>query len=581
MSDTSDRLVRDRALLESVEDKGTGAKFGAYLKLSGPGWLQSAITLGGGSLAGGMYLGVLSGYGMMWLQPLAMLLGIAMLAAIAYVTLSTERRPFRLVVEEVNPVLGWGWAIATLMANIVWCLPQFALGTAALRQNLMPGVLGEEAAGLNGKYIAVGLLAALALMTIISYERGGKGLALFETILKALVAVIVLCFVGVVFQLTVAEDGLNWSKVFSGFLPSAGLLSEPPLAFREAIAAAGEQASSFWSGLILGNQRDVMLTAAATAVGINMTFLLPNSLLDRGWDRQFRGLAVFDLATGLFVPFLIATSCVVMASAARFHGQYEQSLVTSAPTQEATTEAAGAAKSKAYLGLLDRRLKHEFKGEVDGWTEQELIDRRESLPEGDRRLAAMLIKRDASDLAGALEPLTGRRVAQLVFGGGVVAMALSSIIVLMLINGYVFSELFNQPRRGTAHFIGTLLPLVFGAIVPFYWNEAMFWLAVPTSVFGIILLPIAYSTFFFLMNNRRVLGDSMPQGGKRVAINTVLLLGVLLAAVGAAWSIWARTAPFPGTSIEIRWVAITAVAVFVGLAVLFSQKSAKRTTSEA
>ena len=35
-----------------------------------------------------------------------------------------------------NPVLGWGWLIASMMANLVWAMPQFSLGTAALQQNL-------------------------------------------------------------------------------------------------------------------------------------------------------------------------------------------------------------------------------------------------------------------------------------------------------------------------------------------------------------------------------------------------------------------------------------------------------------
>ncbi len=61
--------------------------------MSGPGWLQAAITLGGGSLAGAMYLGSFTGYNMMWLQPLAMILGVIMLSAIAYVTLTTGERP--------------------------------------------------------------------------------------------------------------------------------------------------------------------------------------------------------------------------------------------------------------------------------------------------------------------------------------------------------------------------------------------------------------------------------------------------------------------------------------------------------
>src|SRR5690606_11339556 len=80
-------------------------------------------------------------------------------------------------------------------------------------------------------------------------------------------------------------------------------------------------ARAFWSEQIVGMQRDVMISAAATAVGINMTFLLPYSLLQRGWNREFRGFARFDLAGGMLIPFLLATSCVVVASASRFHTQ--------------------------------------------------------------------------------------------------------------------------------------------------------------------------------------------------------------------------------------------------------------------
>ncbi|QDT69223.1 Natural resistance-associated macrophage protein [Planctomycetes bacterium MalM25] len=537
MAEANARLERDRAALEAVADKGGGAKLGTYLKLSGPGWLQSAITLGGGSLAGGLYLGVLSGYGMMWLQPLAMFLGVAMLCAIAYVTLSTGRRPFRLVVDEVNPVLGWGWAIATLLANVVWCLPQFALGMAALRQNLLPSVLGDSAEGSlggeTGVWVAITGLAVCALLTIISYERGGRGLAIFEGILKVLVGLIVLSFVGVVIKLTGSEGGIDWGRVFSGFIPDLNALSKPPAAFDEALAATSETGRSFWSGLILGNQRDVMLTAAATAVGINMTFLLPNSLLDRGWDRGFRGLSIFDLATGLFVPFLIATACVVIASAARFHGEYDAAMLEGEPSGQ-------------YASLLDQRLAAEYPGEASGWSAEELASKRAELTDGDRQLAAMLVKRDAFDLANALAPLTGKGFAQYIFGGGVLAMALSTIVVLMLINGYVFSEVFGAPRRGLVHFVGTLIPLAVGVLAPILWQgESKVALAIPTSVIGFILLPIAYVTFLMLMNNRRLLGDAMPTGMTRLLVNALLGLAVVLATVGAAISIQSK-APFWG-----------------------------------
>ena len=42
----------------------------------------------------------------MWLQPLAMILGIVMLAAISYVTLSVNDRPMDEINARISPILG-------------------------------------------------------------------------------------------------------------------------------------------------------------------------------------------------------------------------------------------------------------------------------------------------------------------------------------------------------------------------------------------------------------------------------------------------------------------------------------------
>ena len=158
------QVEQDRQAILDAKQKGTLATLMTYARLSGPGWLQGAITLGGGSLAGSLYLGVIGGYEMMWLQPLMMILGIVMLSAIGYVALSTGERPFDAINRHVNPVLGWGWAIAALMANLVWAMPQFSLGTAAIQQNLFPEQFGSD----TGKYVAVGLLFGVSAMVILS-----------------------------------------------------------------------------------------------------------------------------------------------------------------------------------------------------------------------------------------------------------------------------------------------------------------------------------------------------------------------------------------------------------------------------
>ena len=61
MSDHNESQVeQDRVMILNAQERGLGSTLGAYSKLSGPGWLQSAITLGGGSLSGALFLGILT-----------------------------------------------------------------------------------------------------------------------------------------------------------------------------------------------------------------------------------------------------------------------------------------------------------------------------------------------------------------------------------------------------------------------------------------------------------------------------------------------------------------------------------------
>ncbi|MCS5571419.1 MAG: divalent metal cation transporter, partial [Pseudomonadales bacterium] len=346
---------------------------------SGPGWLQGAITLGGGSLAGSLYLGVIGGYQLLWLQPLMMVLGILMLSVIGYVALSTGEKPFQAINKHINPVLGWGWLIAALMANLVWAMPQFSLGTAALQQNL--GVLPGD----NSKHLCAALLFIIASSIVWMYDS--KGVKIFKAILKLMVGVIVLSFFGVV---SVMASKLPWNEIVMGFIPNFSLLSEPADNFKTLINESSDP--DYWRGLILGSQRDVMVTAAATAVGINMTFLLPYSMLRKGWGREHRGLATFDLSLGLFIPFLLATSCVVIASTSQFHAGNDEAL-------KDPTKIEGKMKG-AYEGNLKIFQTH--------------IGRSKNPNETDKKLAAALIKRDAFQLAGSLENLTGKTISHTV-----------------------------------------------------------------------------------------------------------------------------------------------------------------------
>jgi hypothetical protein len=405
-----------------------------------------------------------------------------------------------------------------------------------------------------------------AFTVVMFYGTGSWGIRLFEIILKVMVGVVVISFFGVVFKMTTSAAGLDWGAILSGFIPDPSVLYKPSAVYADALAQSNNP--EYWTDLILGKQRDVMITAAATAVGINMTFLLPYSMLQRGWDKDFRGLAMFDLFTGLLIPFMLATSCVVIASASQFHGQPAPGLLSDVDAEGRLVTANPGIKD-GYEKMLAGRVQAilaenpELSQEEPDQREQKAL---ELLTDGDRKLAAMLVTRDAFDLSNALEPLFAsepdagstadepaesssetpaaapkKPLGNYLFGVGVLGMAISTIIILMLINGFVVCEMLGLPSRGWPHRLGCLLAGISGAMGPFLWRgEAKFWLAVPTSLFGMVLLPIAYITFFFMMNSKSLLGDRRPQGRRRVQWNIAMTIAVGMATFGSLWSILSR-----------------------------------------
>ena len=541
MSDSNENLAREKKILSEVNQKPLLSRWGTFAKLSGPGWLQGAITLGGGSLAGSLYLGVIGGYELLWLQPLMMILGVLMLSVIGYVTLSTGEKPFVAINKHINPVLGWGWLVAAMLANLVWAMPQFSLGTAALQQNF--GILNGD----GGEYWCALFLFCVGSVVVWSYDSGSKGVKIFETILKLMVAIVVLSFFGVV--VAMAGD-LDWGAIFSGFIPNFSLLSEPASKFTSIISESSNQ--EYWREVILDSQRDRMVTAAATAVGINMTFLLPYSMLRKGWGKEHRGLATFDLSIGLFLPFFLATTCVVIASASQFHGKYDEGLLDSSKATALTKKLEGAYNKNITA----------FKAKNGEGAEPNKVD---------REIAAMLVSRDSFQLAGSLKNLTGSKVlTQTIFGIGVLGMAISTIIILMLINGFVTTEMLGAEIGGMKHKIGSILPGITGALgFLFLWSnaDAKFWLAVPTSVFGMVLLPIAYITFFLMINSKSLMGDAIPTGNKRIVLNISMLVALIAATIGAGWSIWSK----------VQWIGIVAVGIFIALAVVVHFTKSKNT----
>jgi Mn2+/Fe2+ NRAMP family transporter len=568
MTTPQSKIESDRQMLREAMARGTGPKLWAYLKLSGPGWIASAITLGGGSLASSLYLGVLAGFSLLWLQPLAMIFGVIMLSAIGYVTLSTGERPFRAINEHVNPVLGWAWALAVAAANVVWCMPQFALANGVLSNNLLPEALGERTGVIdrwaestygtehwlasNASTVLV-VVVALLVSTLITwvYDRGGLGIRIYEWLLKGMVGLIVVCFFGVVVMLSLREN-LDWRGIWGGLVPDFGQFFRPAASFNEMLDAIGpvtDPVRQYWSSMLVTKQRDVMISAAATAVGINMTFMFPYTLLKRGWTKEFRGLSIFDLSTGMFIPYVLATGCVVIASAAQFHTKL---------TDDFVVDGSDIVPPKRFVAEFDGMLQAR-RDDPKLHAELAAANAQPDISLAEKKLAAVLVDRKATDLSLSLKPFTGAVVANYIFGLGVLAMTLSTITILMLISGFVFCEMLGLEPRGWAFRLATLPAGIVGALGPFLWaGKASFYLAVPTSVFGFTLLPFAYITFVLLLNSRTLLGDEVPRGVRRLMWNTTTGIAATVASIAAVYMIWDKA----------RWIGIAAVVAFVLLAAM-------------
>ena len=489
-------------------------KVANYSKAGGPGWIQAAVTLGGGTLVGALYLGVIGGYEFLWLQPLAMLCGIVMLAAISHVTLSKEKpedRPFELVRKHVSPTLAWGWLIATVVANVVFCSAQFALGTDAIQGNLGGG-------GVN-PYVITGVLFVVAMYLIWLFSGEGRMSRIIDNVIKAMVAIIVMAFMAVTVILMI-NNAVDWSALFKGLIPDFSALFRPTTTYEGFISSSSY--ASFWENYIVDNQRNIIIGAFGTAVGINMTFLLPYSLLKKKWGRKDRELARYDLFFGLFIPFIIGASCLIISTASQFHAK-----------------ADGVVNDLAYHQVLDQRLATEHVGYGEmSIGEKSLL--RTSAPLVDRQLSTMLAKRSANDLAEALRPFLGD-YSQLIFGIGVLAMALSTMLVHMMMNGYAISEALGVPGKRNIFIAGAAIPAVMGLLSPIVWSGTVKTaLAVPASVIATTLLPVAYLIFCLLMNSKKALGDDIPK--RRVLVNILMFTATAIAAFASVWALTGKYA---------------------------------------
>jgi len=265
-----------------------------HLREGGPGWLQGAMTLGGGSAITSLTIGAAFGYEFLWIQPVAMVIGCIMLFAAAHQTLSTGERPFVAMRRYISPVLAWAWAIAALGSSVIWGFSHYPLGAGMLEEAITVSTgfsLTAAGQGIAREVYLFGLAVLVwsaCAYTAWHYGRGGRAVRVFENGVKILSVSIILAFGWVVLRTAVAGD-VAWGRVLGGFVPRS---------LPEGIEGV-----------------TTLMAAIGTAVGINMTFVYGYTLLSRGWGRGERETARYDIILGLVIPYVIVTGLISIAAA--------------------------------------------------------------------------------------------------------------------------------------------------------------------------------------------------------------------------------------------------------------------------
>jgi manganese transport protein len=434
-------LADEIAELKIINQQSRLKRWRGYWSKTGPGWMQSAVTLGGATAMTSLFSGVLMQYDMLWVAPIAMLLAIIMLSALSYQTIMTGERPFYSMKKFVHPALAWSWAVATLLATIIWHFPQYVL-VSGMTEDVIKVLSGWKF--LQGQDTIVRLVLGLlymvtAIIIVWNYGKGVKGNRRFDLFLKSMIWLIIFSFLFIVINRSIAGS-INWADVAKGFI-----------SFKIPTDPAGVS---------------VMMGAFSATFGINMAFLFGYSYLKKGWGREHSGLARFDLFTGMFIPFVLATSLMIIATGATLYDP-------------------GRAISES-------------------------------------------IKIGPIEIGGMLETAGVPQIfSRLIFGFGIVAMALNAIIIHMLICGFAACEIFGWEMEGWKYRMACLIPTP-GVLGVFFWDSIGIWLAIPASAIAGIMLPIAYIGFFLLNNNEKFLGKDLPRGRKALIWNAGMLLAIFI-----------------------------------------------------
>jgi len=300
----SDKLTQEKELLREIASRPPVPRALGYIKLTGPGLLQSAMTLGAGSAAASVVAGASFGYKLLWVQPAAMFLGIMMFVALSNIVLTVKERPYWSFMGEARKIwfplvfLVFFWALGSVMASVIWHFPQYGLAAGAVRsvvQQFSPGAELQIESGFTtlGYIVSFGagiVILLINMLVVFNYGRGGVGIRIYEWFLRCMIGLVFLTFLMVVI---LNFNKIDFVEMGKGFIGWYGIPHH-------------EDPEQYFNTIIL------ILGMLGAAVGINMTFMYPYSLLKKNWGTEHKTLAKWDLAMTMFIPFTVITSLIMI-----------------------------------------------------------------------------------------------------------------------------------------------------------------------------------------------------------------------------------------------------------------------------
>ncbi len=516
--------LQELRTLESAESSGIFGKTIAYLKTKGPASWLALAALSAGCLIGSIGLGQRLGIEGLWVQPWAMLLGMFSLWIVSQITLNSQQSLFVLLRKEWNPSLAWWLAVAAMITNFAWCMPQFRLGADVAGSLLLPALDSK-----GGKILVACLFLLASGFLSFWYDRTGQRSSLIQYFLQSMLWLLCLLLLGVLL-LVLPKAEVSLGSFLAGLLPNLSHFQEISSVYSPYLENIGSM-RSYWEELLLSKQRELVLTTFSSTLGVNLIFALPLLLLGRGWKQAHGGFAKFNLFSGLLLPFALCCVCLTLLSAfahqlSQTHGSTIKD--PSSPPLEMSTEAHEILASRVAWEIGSDQF-----DSLAPLQQEELIL---ALASEEKLLALLLPNTNVEQWIETLSISCNPLITPLL-GAAILIMTFSTIVVLMILNGHLVCEVWGKAHKG-APFQSGSLALALASVGPFVWSQQEEWIADPTYFLNLAILPFALLSFLLMLNSRELMGRRKPAGVGGILLNAGGSLSFLFLGATSSYMVW-------------------------------------------